>query len=213
MFDYIRQPDAIYRASFLAIRQEARLGEVPESERGLAERMVHSCGMVDILDDLRLGGAPMAAGKHALAAGAPVFVDASMVAAGITRLAPGAEVVCTLNEPSVPEIAKQNDITRSAAAVDLWLPRLGGAVVTIGNAPTALFRLLEHLADGAPAPALIIGVPVGFIGAAESKEALVDHAGGVPFVTVLGRRGGSALAAAAVNALGVSPQETSASTP
>jgi precorrin-8X/cobalt-precorrin-8 methylmutase len=201
IFDYLRDPDAIYRASFLAVRGEANLGRLPETARPLAERLVHACGMADILDDLRLSDDAVAAGRSALAASAPVLVDAAMVAAGITRLEAGNEVFCAVGEAAAAEGAKRDRTTRSAAAVDLWRPRLGGAVVAIGNAPTALFRLLEVLLDGAPAPALIVGMPVGFIGAAESKQALIEHAGAVPYVTVVGRRGGSALAAAAVNAL------------
>ena len=207
MADYIRDPAEIYRRSFAQVRAETDLACLPACLHALAIRLVHACGMPDIVADLAFGGDVMAAGRAALAVGAPVLVDATMVAAGITRrrLPAGAEVICTLDRPDVPALAQAIGNTRSAAAVDLWRPRLGGAVVAIGNAPTALFRLLEILADGAPRPAVILGFPVGFIGAAESKQALIDAAGDIPFVTLRGRRGGSALAAAAVNALGIDP--------
>ncbi|MCP5366256.1 MAG: precorrin-8X methylmutase [Hyphomicrobiales bacterium] len=201
--DYIRDPAAIYRASFGAIRAEADLaGLSPDLER-LAVRLIHACGMVDIVGDLAAGGDPVAAGRAALAAGAPVLVDARMVELGIMRrhLPADNAVICTLNDDRVAAAAAAEGTTRSAAAVDLWRPHLAGAVVAIGNAPTALFRLLELLAAGAPPPAVILGFPVGFVGAAESKEALIAQAGAVPYVTLRGRRGGSALAAAAVNAM------------
>ena len=167
----------------------------------LAAWLIHASGMVDIAADLRFAPGAVAAGRAALAAGAPILVDARMVDAGITRarLPASNPVICTLDEPSVPGLAAAAGLTRSAAAVDLWVPRLAGAVVAIGNAPTALFRLLELVADGAPRPAAILGFPVGFVGAAESKAALV--ATGLPYLALLGRRGGSAIAAAAVNAL------------
>jgi precorrin-8X/cobalt-precorrin-8 methylmutase len=163
--------------------------------------MIHSCGMVDLVTDLRFSQDEVARARAALLAGAPVLCDAQMVAAGITRrrLPMANEIICTLNEPAVPDLARRLGNTRSAAAVDLWLPRLAGAVVAIGNAPTALFRLLELLADGAPAPAAVLGLPVGFIGAAESKDALITA--GLPYLVVRGRRGGSAMAVAAVNAI------------
>jgi precorrin-8X/cobalt-precorrin-8 methylmutase len=200
---YLRDGADIYRRSFAIIRDEADLTLVPDDLEKLAVRVVHSCGMVDVVGDLRASAGAGDAGRGALAAGAPVLVDASMVAHGVTRsrLPAANEVVCTLGDPRVPELAATMATTRSAAAVDLWLPHLGGAVVVVGNAPSALWRLLELLDDGAPRPALILGFPVGFVGAAESKEALVAASHGVPYVTVLGRRGGSAMAAAAVNAL------------
>jgi precorrin-8X/cobalt-precorrin-8 methylmutase len=204
-FEYLRDPDAIYRASFEAVRAEADLATVPAAVHPLAERLVHACGMPDILDDLRLTSDAVPAGRAALAGGAPVLVDATMVAAGITRLAANNEVHCSVGKTAAQERARRDGTTRSAAAMDLMRQNLAGSVVVIGNAPTALFRLLELLQDGAPAPALIVGMPVGFIGAAESKQALIDHAMNVPYITITGRRGGSALAAAAVNALAMPP--------
>jgi precorrin-8X/cobalt-precorrin-8 methylmutase len=203
MLDYIRDGQAIYRASFATIRAEANLSAIPADLEKLAVRVIHACGMTDIVDDLLFSSGAGAAGRAALAAGAPIFCDARMVAEGITRsrLPAGNRVICTLNEPSVPERARAMNNTRSAAALELWRPELGGSIVVIGNAPTALFHLLDMLDDGAPKPALIIGFPVGFIGAAESKAMLAQDSRGVPFVALRGRRGGSAMAAAAVNAL------------
>jgi precorrin-8X/cobalt-precorrin-8 methylmutase len=165
--------------------------------------MVHACGVVEAAANILFGGDLVAAARGALAAGAPILCDAEMVAHGITRarLPARNDVICTLNDPRVAELAKQHDTTRSAAAIDLWDARLGGAVVAIGNAPTALFRLLDLMDKGAPKPAAILGIPVGFVGAAESKEALAADSRGVPFLTVRGRMGGSAMTAAAVNAL------------
>jgi precorrin-8X/cobalt-precorrin-8 methylmutase len=203
MLDYIRDGQAIYRASFATIRAEANLSAIPADLEKLAVRVIHACGMTDIVDDLLFSPGAGTAGRAALAAGAPILCDARMVAEGITRsrLAGGNRVICTLNEPSVPERARAMNNTRSAAALELWRPELGGSIVVIGNAPTALFHLLDMLDDGAPRPALIIGFPVGFIGAAESKAMLAQDSRGVPFVALRGRRGGSAMAAAAVNAL------------
>ena len=200
---YERDGAEIYRRSFETIREEADLTLIPEDLEKLAVRVIHSCGMVDIAADLRFAVGAGSAGRAALGAGAPILADAHMVADGVTRsrLPAANDVVCTLGDPRVPELAAVMATTRSAAAVDLWLARLEGAVVAIGNAPTALWRILELLDGGAPRPALILGFPVGFVGAAESKEALVEVGHGVPYVTVLGRRGGSAMAAAAVNAL------------
>ncbi|MEO5376101.1 MAG: precorrin-8X methylmutase [Alphaproteobacteria bacterium] len=200
--DYQRDPAAIYAASFAAIRAETNLSSLPEDLWPVAIRLVHACGMPDLVADLAFAADVAPAARAALARGAPILVDAEMVAHGIIRgrLRDNA-VVCTLNDPSVPDLARRLGTTRSAAAVDLWRDRLEGAVVAIGNAPTALFRLLELLAGGAPRPAAILGFPVGFIGAAESKESLIHHADGIPYLTLKGRRGGSALAAAAVNAL------------
>lgn len=201
--DYERDGAEIYRESFATIRAEADLGRVPVDLRSVAVRMIHACGMVDLVDDLAWSDLFAESARAALVAGAPIFTDAMMVAHGITRarLPAANDVICTLRDPSIAELAAELGTTRSAAAVDLWGPRLDGAVVAIGNAPTALFRLLELLVSGGPRPAAIIGVPVGFVGAAESKVALgeIDH--GVPWLTVMGRRGGSAMAAAAVNAL------------
>ena len=203
MFEYVRDPDEIIRRSLAAVRAEADLGALPADIAALAGRLVQASGMPDILADLAFSEGAAAAGRRALAAGATILVDAEMVRAGVRsdRLAAGNPVLCTLSRPEVAALARAGRTTRSAAAVELWRRHLGGAVVAIGNAPTALFRLLELLAGGAASPALIAAFPVGFVGAAESKEALIEHAGAVPYVTLRGRRGGSALAAAAVNAL------------
>jgi len=193
---------AIYRASFATIRAEADLaGLSPAHDRALV-RMIHACGMTDLPRDAAASPGAAEAGAAALATGAPIFCDSEMLAAGITlaRLPRGNEVICTLRDPRVPGLAKELGTTRSAAALALWGERLGGSVVAIGNAPTALFRLLELLAAGAPLPALVVGMPVGFVGATESKAALAATPG-VPYLTLHGRRGGSAIAAAAVNAL------------
>jgi precorrin-8X/cobalt-precorrin-8 methylmutase len=202
-FDYLRDPAEIYQRSFELVREVTDLTAVTADMEPVALRLIHACGMPDILADLAHSDGAAAAGRQALQEGAEIFVDAEMVVSGITRSRlPGDNAVhCTLNDDAVPELAASRGTTRSAAAVDLWLPRLAGSVVVFGNAPTALFRLLELLAEGAGPPALILGFPVGFVGAAESKDALVEHAGDIPFITLLGRRGGSALAAAAVNAL------------
>ncbi|MEO5338656.1 MAG: precorrin-8X methylmutase [Magnetospirillum sp. WYHS-4] len=201
--DYIRDPAEIYRQSFRRVRAAADFSAIPKDLRALAERLVHTAGDPTLVPGLAFGHGAGRAGRKALAAGAPILCDVEMVAHGITRsrLPAGNEVICLLNAPGVRATAQARQVTRSMAAVDLWLPRLEGAVVAIGNAPTALFRLLELLRDGAPRPALILGFPVGFVGAAESKEALMRLAHGIPYVTLAGRRGGSALAAAAVNAL------------
>jgi precorrin-8X/cobalt-precorrin-8 methylmutase len=203
MLDYIRDGQEIYRQSFATIRAEAHLAAIPADLEKLAVRVIHACGMVDAIDDLRFSPGAGAAGRNALANGAPVLCDARMVAEGITRARLPADnrVICTLGDASVPERARALGNTRSAAAVELWLPHLEGSVVAIGNAPTALFHLLDLLDAGAPKPALILGFPVGFIGAAESKAMLAADSRGVPFVALQGRRGGSAMAAAAVNAL------------
>ncbi len=201
--DYLRDPEAIYRQSFAMVRAEADLAGLPAEIAGIAVRLVHACGMPDIVPDLAWSPDAAARGRAALENGAPVIVDANMVGEGIIRARLPAEnqIVCTLNDPAATAMAKDKGTTRSAAAVELWTPRLAGAVVAIGNAPTALFRLLELLADGAPKPAVILAFPVGFVGAAESKQALIDAAADVPYLTLRGRRGGSAMAAAAVNAL------------
>jgi precorrin-8X/cobalt-precorrin-8 methylmutase len=166
-------------------------------------RVIHACGMVDIVSDLTFSPGAGTAGRAALANGAPILCDARMIAEGITRarLEKNNRVICTLSDPSVPQLAKDMGTTRSAAAMELWRPHLAGSVVAIGNAPTSLFRLLEMLDEGLPPPALILGMPVGFVGAAESKQALAENSRGIPFVAVLGRRGGSAMTTAAVNAL------------
>lgn len=202
-YEYLRDPAEIYAESFAAIRREADLSRLPDDLQPLALRIVHACGDPAVVKRLAWSPGAGRAGREALRLGATVLCDSRMVAAGIIRTKlPGAnEVVCTLGDPDVRDISKRLGTTRSAAAVDLWRDELGGAVVAIGNAPTALFHLLERLADGWLRPALILGFPVGFVGAAESKEALVQDAGDIPFVTLLGRAGGSAIAAAAVNAL------------
>lgn len=202
--DYLKDPDEIYRASFAAIREAVDLDGVPEPLWPLIIRLVHACGRPDIVSALRWAGDPVDAAQKALGQGAPLFVDATMVAAGImrTRLPAANDVICTLSDDRAYAAAAEKGTTRSAAAVDLWLPSLAGAVITIGNAPTALFRLLELLAlPETPRPAAIFGFPVGFIGAAESKDALVAADINVPYITLTGREGGSALAAAAVNAV------------
>ncbi len=195
----------IYRRSFAIIRAEADLSAVPDDLEPVVVRMIHACGMTDLPADLAWSDGVGTAGRDALAAGAPVLCDSAMVAAGITRsrLPAANQVVCTLSDPAVPGLAQRLGTTRSAAAVELWRDHLDGAVVAVGNAPTALFRLLEILADG-PRPAAVIGVPVGFVGAAESKAALA--ASRLPYVVVRGRRGGSAMASAAVNALAGKPE-------
>ena len=201
--DYIRDPAEIYRQSFAAIRREADFSGVPAALAPLALRLVHASAMPEILADLTASPGAVEAGRAALERGAPILVDARMVAHGVIRdrLPKDNTVICTLDDDAVPALAQRLGTTRSAAAVTLWGARLDGAVVAIGNAPTALFQLLEGLAAGWPKPALILGFPVGFIGAAESKAALVDGDHDVPFVALRGRRGGSAMAAAAVNAL------------
>ncbi|WP_067468083.1 precorrin-8X methylmutase [Actinomadura macra] len=201
MIDYVRDGAEIYRRSFATIRAEADLAGLPEDVARVAVRMIHACGMTDLVQDLGYAPGAVAAARAALVDGRPVFCDARMVAAGVTRarLPADNDVVCTLGDPRVPGLARELGTTRSAAALELWRDRLAGSVVAIGNAPTALFRLLEMVADGAGVPAAVIGVPVGFIGAAESKEALA--ASGLPYLVVRGRRGGSAMTAAAVNAI------------
>ncbi|MGO1161543.1 precorrin-8X methylmutase [Brucella pseudogrignonensis] len=203
MTDYIRDGQAIYDRSFAIIRAEADLSRIPADLEKLAVRVAHASGMVDIVEDIVFSEGAGQAGRDALLKGAPILCDARMVAEGITRsrLPANNDVICTLNDPTVPDLAKKIGNTRSAAALDLWLPHLEGSVVAIGNAPTALFRLFEMLDNGAPKPALIIGMPVGFVGAAECKDELAENSRGVPFVIVRGRRGGSAMTAAAVNAL------------
>ena len=200
---YLRDADAIYARSFAIIRAEADLSAFSTDEAEIVVRMIHACGVVEAARHIGFGGDLLGAAHAALAAGAPMLCDAEMVAQGITRarLPARNDVVCMLRDARVPALAAGLSTTRSAAALELWRDRLAGAIVAIGNAPTALFRLLEMLAAGAPKPATIIGVPVGFVGAAESKAALAADPHGVPFLTVRGRMGGSAMAAAAVNAL------------
>jgi len=201
-YEYIRDGAAIYARSFAIIRSEAKLARFSPDEERVAVRIIHACGMVEVADDIVFSSGAVAAGRRALSEGAPILCDANMVAHGVTRarLPAGNAVVCTLADSGVVGRAQELGTTRSAAALELWGERLGGAVVAIGNAPTALFHLLEILERGAPKPAVVIGMPVGFVGAAESKEALSAQRA-VPFIIVKGRKGGSAMAAAAVNAL------------
>ncbi|MEV7906536.1 precorrin-8X methylmutase [Streptomyces anulatus] len=203
MHQYEKDGPAIYRQSFATIRAEADLAGLPADVSQVAVRMIHACGMVDLVRDLAFSPNAVADARAALRAGAPILCDVAMVASGVTRkrLPANNDVVCTLSDPSVPELAAKMGTTRSAAALELWRDRMEGAVVAVGNAPTALFRLLEMIEEGAPRPAAVIGVPVGFIGAAESKEALAEHASGLEHLIVRGRRGGSAIAAAAINAI------------
>ncbi len=201
--NYLRDPAEITRRSFELVRAETDLSALPPALGEVALRLVHACGMPDIVTELAWHDGVVEAGRSALKAGAPVLADCRMVADGVIRdrLPEDNRVVCCLDAPDVPEAARALRTTRSAAAVDLWRGDLEGAVVAIGNAPTALFRLLELLDDGAPAPAAILAFPVGFVGAADSKQALIDADLSIPYLTLRGRRGGSALAAAAVNAL------------
>jgi len=202
-YDYVTVPSEIYRRSFSTIRSEADLSTVPRELHPVAVRMIHACGDVGLVDDLGFHPRLELAARTALAGGATILTDTQMLAAGVTRrrLPADNEVVCLLDDPRASELANQWGTTRSAAAVSLWADRLEGAVVAIGNAPTALFHLLELIADGAPLPAAIIGIPVGFVGSAESKIALAENPWDMPWLVVHGRRGGSALCAAAINAL------------
>ncbi|MFD1704943.1 precorrin-8X methylmutase [Methylopila henanensis] len=201
--DYEKDGAEIYRRSFATIRAEADLSGLPDDVAGAVVRMIHASGMTDLPADVRFDPAVVAAGRAALAAGAPILCDAKMVASGVTRSRLPADnaVLCLLDDPRTPPLARDLGTTRSAAAVELWRDRIEGAVVAVGNAPTTLFHLLERLDAGWPKPAAIIGLPVGFIGAAESKAELARDPRGVPFLTLLGRRGGSAMAVAALNAI------------
>lgn len=201
--DYERDGTAIYERSFAIIRAEADLSRFSDEEADVAVRMIHACGLVEAARDFVFGPGFVAAARAALQAGAPILCDAQMVAHGVTRarLPANNEVICTLRDERVPALAAEIGNTRSAAALELWRDRMEGAVVAIGNAPTALFRLFEMLDAGAPKPAAILGMPVGFVGAAESKDALAENPRGVPFAIVRGRLGGSAITAAAINAL------------
>lgn len=201
--DYIRDGNAIYERSFAIIREEADLSRFTPEEAEVAVRMIHACGRVDAASVIDLSPDFVSAARNALKRGAPIFCDAQMVAHGVTRarLPADNDVICTLRDACVQELAKQLGTTRSAAALELWRDRLEGAVVAVGNAPTALFHLLEMLGAGAPKPAAVLGIPVGFVGAAESKDALAENIYGVPWLVVRGRMGGSAMTAAALNAL------------
>lgn len=203
MTDYLRDGTAIYQLSFAIIRAEADLSRFSDAEADVAVRMLHACGMVEIAQNIVFADEVITAAREALDAGAAILCDSEMVSHGVTRarLPAGNAVICTLRDPTIPTLAEKLGTTRSAAALELWLDRLEGAVVAIGNAPTSLFRLLEMLDEGAPRPAAILGIPVGFVGAAESKEALIANPRGVPFIAVRGRVGGSAMTAAAVNGL------------
>jgi len=202
--DYLKDPDAIYRASFATIRDAVDLRLVPEALKPLVIRLVHACGRPEITEALRWSGDPLSAASQRLKSGAPIVVDANMVVAGIMResLPAKNEIICTISDDRAYASAKQLATTRSSAAVELWLPSLAGAVIAIGNAPTALFRLLELLElPKTPRPAAIFAFPVGFIGAAESKQALINSDTDIPYMTLTGREGGSAFAAAAINAV------------
>jgi precorrin-8X/cobalt-precorrin-8 methylmutase len=203
MMTYKKNADEIYRESFEIIRRESDLSAFPPDLARVVVRMIHACGMTDLSQYVSASPTATEAGRTAILGGKPIYCDANMVANGITRsrLPKDNEVICTLNDPRTIGLASRFETTRSAAALELWRQKLGGSVVVIGNAPTALFHLLEMLEAGAPPPALIIGVPVGFVGAAESKLALETNSLNLPYLTIRGRRGGSAIAAAAVNAL------------
>lgn len=203
MMEYLRDGTAIYRQSFAIIRAEADLSRFSDAQADVAVRMLHACGMVEIAKDIIFSDGVIPAARQALRAGAAIICDSEMVSHGVTRarLPASNAVICTLRDPTVPALAEKLGTTRSAAALELWRDRLEGAIVAIGNAPTSLFRLLEMLDQGAPHPAAILGIPVGFVGAAESKEALIADPRGIPFIAVRGRVGGSAMTAAAVNGL------------
>lgn len=203
MLDYIRDATEIYRQSFATIRAEAELSRFPADVAQVVVRLIHTCGQVDVADHVAFSGDVVARAHSALTAGAPILCDSSMVAAGITRsrLPADNEVVSLVADDRATALAARLGSTRSAAAVDLWADRLGGAILAIGNAPTALFRLLELVDEGAPTPAAVLGGPVGFVGSAQSKQELIDRPRGMAYLVVTGRRGGSAMAAAAVNAI------------
>ncbi len=201
MLDYIRDPAEIYRQSFATIREEADLSRFPDDVAGVVVRLIHTCGQVDLAGHVAYTDNVVTRTKEAFDAGAPVLCDSSMVAAGITRLSGGNEVVSLVADPRSAEVAARLQTTRSAAAVELSADRIGGAVLAIGNAPTALFRLLELVDDGLPAPAAVLGGPVGFVGSTQSKQELIARPRGISHLLVTGRRGGSAMAAAAVNAI------------
>ena len=202
-YDYLDDPAAIYRASFATIRAEADLSAVPADAERVVVRMIHASGDLGLVADVDVHPLLVPSARAALRSGAPIFTDAEMVASGVTRrrLPAGNQVRCLLHDPRVAELAQRWGTTRSAAAVSLWGDDLSGAVVAIGNAPTALFALLELISDGGPTPAAVVGIPVGFVGSAESKLALTQHPSSVPYLVVHGRRGGSALCASALNAL------------
>ncbi|MER5738267.1 MULTISPECIES: precorrin-8X methylmutase [unclassified Streptomyces] len=208
MYEYEKDGAEIYRRSFATIRAEADLSGMPDDVATVAVRMIHACGMTDLVRDIAYSPGVVARARAALRAGAPILCDAQMVASGVTRkrLPADNDVLCALSDPAVPALAAELGTTRSAAALELWRDRLEGSVVAIGNAPTALFHLLEMIAKGAPKPAAVLGIPVGFIGAAESKDALAANGLGLDYLVVRGRRGGSAMTAAALNALAHEPE-------
>ncbi|MFC9730899.1 precorrin-8X methylmutase [Streptomyces roseolus] len=208
MYEYEKDGAEIYRRSFATIRAEADLGGLPGDLATVAVRMIHACGMTDLVRDIAYSPGVVASARAALRAGAPILCDAQMVASGVTRkrLPADNDVLCALSDPAVPALAAELGTTRSAAALELWRDRLEGSVVAIGNAPTALFHLLEMIEKGAPKPAAVLGIPVGFIGAAESKDALAANELGLDYLVVRGRRGGSAMTAAALNALAHEPE-------
>ena len=203
MLDYIRDAGEIYRQSFATIRAEADLSRFPDDVARVVVRLIHTCGQVDLTEHVAFTPAVVAATHAALAGGAPILCDSSMVAAGLTaaRLPAGHEVVSLVADPRAADLAQRRETTRSAAGVELWADRMDGAVLAIGNAPTALFRLLDLIDDGMPAPVSVLGGPVGFVGSAQSKQELIDNPRGMEYLVVQGRRGGSAMAAAAVNAI------------
>ena len=203
MASYLKDPAAIYERSFAIVREEADLSGLPPSLEPVAVRLMHACGMTDLTADLRFDDRVVKAAATALSNGCTIFADCEMAARAIigSALPPACEVVCTLNRDGVADLAKAQGTTRSAAAVSLWADRLDGSIAVIGNAPTALFALLELIDEGAPKPATILAFPVGFVGAAESKQELSENPRGIPFITLLGRRGGSAMAGAALNAI------------
>ena len=203
MFNYLKSPSEIYQRSFEIISSEVDLSHLPTSAHAIATRVIHSCGMVEVAKDLVITSDFFATAQAALAAAKSIFVDSEMVKYGIIakQLPPKVEIICTLNEPHAREIGLAQNITRSAAAVELWRDKLEGSIVVIGNAPTALFRLLELIDQGAPKPSCIVGMPVGFVGAAESKTELIANSRGVPYATITGRKGGSAMASSVINAL------------
>ena len=201
--DYLKDPDAIYQRSFATIRAEAPIDQLAEAIQPIAVRVIHACGMIDVLEDLHVSPELPGAVRSAITAGKPVLADCEMVRSAVIRryLPESSELICTLNDPRAAELGRDRSITRSAAAVSLWRDHLDGAVAVIGNAPTALFALLEMIDAGAPKPAAIIAMPVGFVGAAESKAELHANSRGVPYATLIGRRGGSAMTAGAFNAI------------
>jgi len=203
MTAYLKDPSAIYARSFEMIAAEADLSHLPASAHAIATRVIHACGMVEVAQDLVITENFSQSCQDALNAGKPIFVDAEMVRHGIMarQLTHGNEIICTLNDPRSRELGLAQNITRSAAALELWRDTLAGSIVVIGNAPTALFRLLEMLDEGVSKPACIVGMPVGFVGAAESKAALITNSRGIAFATIKGRKGGSAMASAVINAL------------